>query len=119
MKLVIILWVVVMVLVSVALYRLTRFEYQISDGILEIRLLWAGLFSIPKRVRLADVSSVDKLRSFHELVPLINGTFPSLWGKFTPKKMLIISFKHNKLFPLIITPEDPDSLTAHISASIT
>lgn len=118
MKIVFAIWLIAVILLSVALYRSTRFEYLIADGILEIRLVWAGLFSIPKRVVLSDISGVERINSFREVVPLINGTFPSLWGKFRPRRMLIISFKRSKLFPLLITPDNPEEFIGRISPLI-
>jgi len=118
MKIVFIIWLLAVALLSIGLYRATRFEYILSNQILEIKLMWAGLFSIPKRVMLSDVESVRRLKSSSEIIPLLSGTFPNLWGKFRPSRMLIISMKRQRFFPLIIAPDDPDQFIGRISPLI-
>ena len=118
MKIIFLVWLIVVSTISIILYRATRFEYHLVDGILEIKLHWAGLFKIPKRVPLSEIRTVRRLRSLSEILPLFSGTFPSLWGKFTPSRMLIVSLKRSRFFPLIITPDDPEVFISHISPQL-
>lgn len=119
MKIIFMVWLIAISIIAVVLYQTTRFEYTLLEGILEIKLNWAGLFRIPKRVLLSEVRTVRRLRSLSEILPLFSGTFPSLWGKFTPRRMIIVSFKRSKFFPLVITPDDPELFISHISAHLT
>ena len=115
MKFVFIIWVFAVAILSIWLYRATHFEYIQVDRILEIKLVWAGLFSIPKRIPLSDIESVHRLKSLREALPLVGGTFPSLWGKFRPSKMLILSRKGKKFLPIIIAPDNPEEFVNRIS----
>ena len=118
MKIVFSIWLLAVVSLSVGLYRATRFEYILGDQILEIKLIWAGLFRVPKRVLLSEIQSIHRLKSITEIIPLVNGTLPNLWGKFRPSRMLIVSLKRGKTFPLIITPDNPKEFIDRIDALI-
>ena len=107
-------WVVSMVGITVWLYKSTRFVYSIEQNVLRIRLLWAGLIPIDKKIPLSEIDSVYKLASLREIIPLVNGTFPSLWGKFRPSKMVVIKRKAFGIFPTMITPDDPDVFLQNI-----
>lgn len=115
MKIVFAIWLAGVTALSVLLYRATYFEYAIVEGVLEVKLIWAGILRVPKHVPLSDIQSVSKLRSLREIVPLVNGTFPSLWGKFRPNSMIIVTFKRCQRFPLVITPDNPEDILNRLS----
>ena len=112
------IWLLVVTTLSVGVYRATRFEYELTHGNLEIQMVWGGLFRIPRRVPLSRIKDVRQLKSLREIVPVMTGTFPTLWGKFTPSKMVIISFKRINLFPLVITPDAPEEFINRLSPLI-
>ena len=71
---------IVMVGSALCLYIASRFEYLIDGETLRVRFLYFGLMPITTKTPLLEIESVRRLKSPRELMPLINGTFPSLWG---------------------------------------
>jgi len=115
MKIVFAIWFVAVALLSILLYRATRFEYAITETTLEIKLVWAGILRVPKHVPISDVHSVRRVNSLWDIVPLASGRVPSLWGKFRPGRMVLLSMRGSRFFPLIITPDNPDDFIHRIS----
>lgn len=107
--------VVCVAVVTTWLYKATRFEYAVSGKFLEIKFIWGGLFPIKKSVPLSDIKSVHRMESIREIIPIVSGTFPSLWGKFKPSKIVVISKRGVGIFPTMVTPEDPEAFVAQIS----
>lgn len=108
------IWVVSMIGITAWLYKSTRFVYTIEKNVLSICFLWAGLIPIKKNIPLSEIVLAKKIGSLREIIPLLNGTFPSLWGKFRPSKMVVISRKTSRIFPTMITPDDPDAFLGNI-----
>ena len=113
-----IIWLVTVGCLSYLLYRATYFEYSVTDRNLEVKMVWAGFFRIPKRIPIDDICSLERLSSIREIVPLVNGTLPSLWGKFRPSNMIMVSRKKNRIYPLVITPDHPDEFILKLSPFI-
>ncbi len=99
--------------ISVGAYSLLRFSYSIRDGYLIIAL--TGSIPRKKVVKLEKITSVRRLRSGWELVPVLSATFPSLWGKFVPSRTVVI-VRSWTMFPLMITPDDPDQMVQDLRA---
>jgi hypothetical protein len=114
MPIVVLAWMVGVIAISAWLYRATKFDYLVANGTLEAKCKWIGMFPITKRFQLSNIESARKLKSTVEVIPLISGTLPTLWGKFQPSKMLIIKRRGRGFFPLIITPDNPEELLSQI-----
>jgi len=99
--------------ISVGAYSLLRFSYSIRDGYLTIAM--TGSIPRKKVVKLETITSVRRIRSGWELVPLLSATFPSLWGQFAPSKTVVI-VRSWTMFPLMITPDDPDQMVRELRA---
>ncbi|GEM_PF-1732881 len=99
--------------ISVGACSLLRFSYSIRDGYLTIAM--TGSIPRKKVVKLETITSVRRIRSGWELVPLLSATFPSLWGQFAPSKTVVI-VRSWTMFPLMITPDDPDQMVRELRA---
>jgi hypothetical protein len=97
--------------VCVLPWRLTRFEYRIDNNkrTLVIVMMWCGVVPITKQIAAQTIHLVRRTRNVWEIVPLVSGTLPSLWGRFRPRTMVLVVRKGwRALLPLVVTPEYPD-----------
>jgi hypothetical protein len=101
-------WFALMILASRWLYRRTvaSFEYHIGEEYLELAFRWFGLVPLRRRLRLRDILAIRPIKSRWELIPILGGTMPSLWGQLDASRMLLVTRRNRGLFPVLITPHD-------------
>jgi hypothetical protein len=102
-------------------YLLTRFDYEVdtSAGFLVIVMWWCGFFRITRSVSFESIRSVRRISRTKDIIPLVSGTFPSLWGRFRPSRMVaVFCAERGRFFPLLVTPADPEDFIAKIRNEI-
>ena len=111
-------WAIALLVIWRLLDRVSRYEYEVADGVLEIRFWWAGWLKIRRRLPLSKIYEARRVRSVREIIPIVNGKIPTLLGRFTPSQMLLISRGPHSLFPLLITPPNPDDFLLKLTRPV-
>ena len=98
---------------------LTRFNYEIDDTsrVIVITMRWAGVINIRKFIRFGEITGIQRVDGLLDIVPLVNGTFPQLWGRFRLNRMLIIR-RNNILMPVLVTPSDSESFLSALQSRV-
>lgn len=101
-----VIWILSVCLLSFVLYTRTKFIYSVFAEGIQIEMRWVGLVRRNLVVNRSDIVDVRRLRSLRELVPILSGTLPTLWGHFVPGRTVVIERRRSR-FPLMITPPNP------------
>jgi hypothetical protein len=100
-------------------YFLTTFEYSIDKvaGFLLITMRWSGFLRIRKHVRLSAIVSVSPARTI-DLVPVVTGALPTLWGRPLSGRAVIIRFSGTRRhFPVVVTPPSVESFILELRST--
>jgi hypothetical protein len=116
------LFILIVAVVCGLAYRKTPFQYSIGEGQLKIRCLHLGFIPVPKTIPFNIMDTIEPLQHWWELLPIVSGGLPAIWGQIRPSRMLIIKRKGPlRMLLIIVSPKDPvgfrQAVEAHLVAS--
>jgi hypothetical protein len=103
-------------IVSISSYRTTRFSYVVGEHSLTILMRVWGIVPRKKNIPYDQIVGVRRLLGVWEVLPIVCGNFPSLWGRYAPSRMLVIE-RTWQPFPVMITPDNPEQLFEQLTAA--
>ncbi len=109
--------VVGMLALAATPYLLTSFEYHIGTESIQVAMHWCHLITFRKIIPWSSIRSVQRAQGI-DVIPLIGGSFPSLWGKPPGRVVKIIHGRAGRLFPLLIIPPDADDFILEANARL-
>jgi hypothetical protein len=98
-------------------YFLTRFDYDIGEESLRVTMHWCGFVNFRKSIPWSSIRAVRRATRL-ELVPILGGALPSLWGKFPGQVVMVVHGRLGRWFPLLITPPLADTFVEEVNTKL-